>query len=114
MEMKYKRYCLFCGKLIPKKSESWARYKKKNYCSNKCQTASLKKPRKIGKCIVCRKEFEYKEGQQTGKFCSQKCFNIYQITRIKTKCDWCGKSIEVKKGFYQKYKYHLNKRNSQK
>lgn len=76
--MKYKRYCQVCGKLIPKKSESWSRYLKKKFCSYECYVKSLKKPRKIGKCIVCGREFEYREGQQTGKFCSQECFNIYQ------------------------------------
>lgn len=56
---------------------------------------------------MCGKEFEYREGQQTGRFCSQGCFNIYQNKRIKTKCDLCNKEIEVKQCDFNKYKYHF-------
>lgn len=107
MEMKYKRYCLVCGKLIPKKTESWARYKLKKFCSNKCQTSTFRTQRLCGKCIICGDIFEYRKGQQTGNFCSQECFNKYQDKKVEMKCDWCGKDIKVKRVYLKRHKYHF-------
>ena len=80
-----------CGELIPKKSEAWGRYRKKKYCSNKCQTQSLRKNRIVAKCTVCGKMFEYRVGQQTGAFCSSVCAHQYYKKGKEIKCCQCGK-----------------------
>lgn len=109
MEMKYKKYCEVCGKLIPKKLEHWGRYKIKKFCSNRCQTFSLRVSRETGNCIVCGKKFEYKKGQQTGKYCSQKCFHKYYNLKAKKKCGYCGKEILVKRCHLKENNFCSNK-----
>jgi 5-methylcytosine-specific restriction endonuclease McrA len=58
---------------------------------------------RIGKCLVCGKEFravkDYKDKKQ--KYCSKECWSIRaKITNI---CKYCGKQIETTKGNNKKY-----------
>ena len=60
---------------------------------NKCKECSNKKFPTI--CQCCEKEF-YAD-RKGRKFCSNKCRNLSQISKITTRCEQCGKTIQKQK-----------------
>ena len=61
----------------------------------------------IVKCQICGKEFKVKPSDLKrgyGKFCSRKCTNIAQKTKVVVVCEYCGKEFktwpsQIKKGW---------------
>ena len=58
-------------------------------------------------CKVCEKKIEYNPTQRIANYCSQICLHIDQKKRIKGKCNFCNKTIDIIQFEYKKYKYHF-------
>ena len=69
---------------------------------NKCKECSNKKFPTT--CQYCGKEF-YAD-RKGRKFCSNKCRNLSQISKITTRCEQCGKTIQKQKCLYEKAEHH--------
>lgn len=52
-------------------------------------------------CEICGKKF--KSYKKEAKYCNAKCWHSSQ--RVKTKCSYCGKEIEVIKSKFEKFEY---------
>lgn len=55
-------------------------------------------------CIYCQKTFKAERNEQ--KYCSSNCYHSSGRKRIKTKCGFCGKDIEVKE--HRKKEWNVN------
>lgn len=90
MEMKFKRYCFVCGKLIKKEpNRNWNMYKEKKYCSREC-SAIGRNQKVCVVCLHCGKEIMRSPSHvQKQVFCSQSCRS--QHSRYDKVCVGCGK-----------------------
>lgn len=99
---KYNIKCTWCGEPIS------TNIKTQKYCSSKCSSEAIKKPKIVKKCIMCKSEF--KTNYSTQKYCCAKCrsesnkerlqgkktpytllrFEI--LKRDKFKCQYCGRN----------------------
>lgn len=50
--------------------------------------------KKLGKCLICGKEFEYYPSEQDGKYCSQECYKKTRGAVVQLVCRHCGKIFE--------------------
>ena len=105
---KFMKPCKCCGKL--KLINNFHKKGKENVCKI-CRIVKSKKYKYI--CKQCGKEFNGYKNQQ---FCSRECVNKYHsekivgknnptYNRIKCKCDYCGKDIEVTPHIYNRNKH---------
>lgn len=102
--------CQYCGKEFEAKKSS-----KRKYCCKQCSSEASKNRRNLKntkekvqvKCVICGKvEFVQPCRAKTYLTCSKECQHIHLAQKfskkIKCKCAYCGKSIELKP-----YKYNL-------
>lgn len=106
------KYCLYCGKVIPKrKNESMNSYNKRKFCSSYCQHKFRSKENSvIVKCDCCGKEFKIKKSREKKhNFCSLDCFHRFKHLKGTelVKCDWCGKEIRKTKSQIQKTRHNF-------
>jgi len=103
------RVCIVCGKEF---TVSGAKQRRRGkVCSYEClckfrtgKTPANKLPRENRKCNVCGKQFEVAINSKQ-KYCSRDCadkarrgtkaWNSGTATRVKVKCEWCDREIEI-------------------
>ena len=84
--------CAICSKIffVP------ASRKMRKYCSKKCMTEGVKRPKQI--CEQCQKEF--RPSKTGNRFCSLQCAaDSRKATRLHKICEICGARFTVKKGY---------------
>jgi transposase len=113
----HKKFCEYCGKEF----HVDGRHKKKKYCSEECVKKSMaiyetrinengeKEYKNTYTCEVCKKDFEFwSTSYYKRKVCddclSQHKSNVF-TKKIKTKCGYCGKDIEVIPSRHKAHKY---------
>lgn len=105
----YKQYsqniCEYCGKPFDVNWET----RNKKLCSPECLSNSKKKPLTIYYCEICGNEIKNINGRNYKrkycKSCRDKGISLTQYKRIKTKCGYCGKEIEVIPSVFNKNKF---------
>jgi hypothetical protein len=88
------RYCIECGRLIPRKSP--AVYRTRVFCSKDCRNKSDKRKKPVmpssrHTCPTCEKPFT---GWRLRKYCSKACYTAAQKTLSSRPCAVCGTTFQ--------------------
>lgn len=112
---KFMKVCKCCQRLKMTSCFSKRKDSKDGY-RNKCRQCVKDKGIYSFKCKQCGKEV--KTNVKTSKFCSQDCLNKWKsdnikgknhhnYNRVKCKCDYCKKEIELKRSIHNKSEHHF-------
>jgi hypothetical protein len=92
------RGCRRCG------TEITSRYARVRFCSTKCFYTFKRESRPKRKCLMCNIEFEVSQWKVYSKFCSSKCWGVFQNQRKPRNCAFCQKVFIVRpSGASRKY-----------
>lgn len=98
------KVCKSCGKELPISNFTKAKKLKDGY-ENKCKECRQKQRKKVHKhtCKRCGKKFT--SAKPNSKYCSRECQDLSHRNRVKIKCAYCGKEIEVIKSKHDKFNF---------